>query len=174
MAPDDSTGSYEVKWLVCARNWTLFTTLLTCNPEPQAHAPEWCLVEPVHQYLTEQSETVCGSNSTDPCYSINSLLGASKSLRLEMSWNTGEYDPLMNELILCSTSFNSYSTEKTVWLEPKTNKPLICTCVNQALQWMGQMKVFIVSLCLCKMRVRWNSWLKRTVFPHLPEVVNYK
>ncbi len=28
VAPDDTLRSYEAKWSICARNWTLFTTLL--------------------------------------------------------------------------------------------------------------------------------------------------
>ncbi len=42
----------EVLWsemINLCKKLNIIYNIITCNPEPQAHAPEWCLVEPVHQ-----------------------------------------------------------------------------------------------------------------------------
>ncbi len=70
----------------------------------------------------------------------NSLSDAWQSLCLNMSWNNSVSDPVINELIQCSSSSNSHWTEETVRLGLKTNEPLIRARVNPTLEWRDELR----------------------------------
>ncbi len=168
----DSWRYIEVLWsetIGLCKKLNIIYNIITCNPEPQKNGPKWC---PVHEQIillncffdvvvflveqSESSETVCSSSSTDLQVTQSKL--TFRCLTVTPTGNEPKYrhisDPVMNELIRCSSSSNSHRTEQTVRLGPKTDEPLICACVNQTLKWRGQINFFMVSHRLCK-KVSW-------------------
>ncbi len=169
VAPDEILRSYEAKRSVCAR---MIYNIITYNPEPQANELEFVRSCLVHEriilskrffwmnYFTKSDRSIWNSlrleqhRSTSSSTSQNSLSDAWQSLRLETSQNSGVYDPMMNEPFQRFNYSNSHWTEERVGLELKTDGPLIWACVNWTLESWGEIKVFMVSHCLCK-KVSW-------------------
>ncbi len=133
VAPDDILRSYEAKQSVCARNWTLFTTLL-----PVIQSLKW----------TDRSDVWFMNHSFEPVIFSESVNKIKQNYLKQFMARAAQIYKFLNQNSL-SNSSNRHWTEQTVWLGPKADEPLICACVKRALERRSEIKVFIVSHCLC-------------------------
>ncbi len=90
----------------------------------------------------DKSVQQIGLNYLKQLLNQNSLSDAWQSLWLKMNHNSAVFDPVKNEQIQKSSSSNIHWTEESVQPRPKTDKLLICACVNLTLEWRGKIKVF--------------------------------
>ncbi len=149
MTSDDILRSYEVKRSVCARNWTLFYNIITCNPERQANGSvcerfillnrfvlvnqftksDWSVWNILH---LEQHRSTSYSKLTFRHLTVNLTQNHPKYWCI---WSCDEW------IIQSSSSSNSHWTEQTVRLGPKTDEPLIWACVNPTLNRGEKLKI---------------------------------